>query len=101
MGSRLRVRGEGNAGRRGGETGDLYVFVSVKDHPAGLKRDGTTIHSEIDIPYVDAILGTTAKACLSPIAFITFVIRGRKYCSGKPCTGQQMSAGPRSMPPSG
>ena len=29
-GSRLRVRGEGNAGRRGGENGDLYVFLSVK-----------------------------------------------------------------------
>ncbi len=29
-GSRLRVRGEGNAGRRGGDNGDLYVFLSVK-----------------------------------------------------------------------
>lgn len=30
-GSRLRVRGEGNAGRRGGEQGDLYVFVGVRE----------------------------------------------------------------------
>ena len=29
-GSRLRVRGEGNSGRKGGESGDLYVFLSVK-----------------------------------------------------------------------
>ena len=60
-GSRLRVRGEGNVGRRGGEAGDLYVFISVKPHPAGLRREGTTIHSEVGISFVDAILGTTAK----------------------------------------
>lgn len=60
-GSRLRVRGEGNVGRRGGEPGDLYVFISVKPHPAGLRREGTTIHSDVDISFVDAILGTTVK----------------------------------------
>lgn len=59
-GSRLRVRGEGSAGRRGGPPGDLYVFVRVKDAP-GLRRDGTTIHSDVDVSYVDAILGTTVQ----------------------------------------
>lgn len=29
-GSRLRVRGSGNSGRRGGESGDLYVYIAVK-----------------------------------------------------------------------
>ena len=29
-GSRLRVRGEGNCGKKGGEYGDLYVFINVK-----------------------------------------------------------------------
>eukprot|EP00803_Ostreobium_quekettii_P003289 evm.model.scf_2489.1 EVM.evm.TU.scf_2489.1 scf_2489:14843-21146(+) len=58
--SRLRVRGEGNTGRRGGPPGDLYVFVSVKDHPK-LRRDGTTVHSDVEVSYVDAILGTTVK----------------------------------------
>lgn len=33
--SRLRVRGEGNAGRRGGPTGDLFVFISVKSDSGG------------------------------------------------------------------
>ena len=65
-GSRLRVRGEGNVGRKGGEPGDLYVFISVKPHPAGLRREGTTIHSEVEISFVDAILGTTAK--VSPLS---------------------------------
>ena len=59
-GSRLRVRGEGDAGRKGGGPGDLYVFVSVRSHPE-LKRDGTTIHSDVEISYVDAILGTTVQ----------------------------------------
>lgn len=59
-GSRLRVRGEGNAGRKGGPPGDLYVFVSVRDEP-DLRRDGTTIHSDVEVSYLDAILGTTQK----------------------------------------
>lgn len=63
-GSRLRVRGEGNVGRKGGEPGDLYVFISVKPHPAGLRREGTTIHSEVEVSFVDAILGTTAKVSM-------------------------------------
>ncbi|KAK9805427.1 hypothetical protein WJX73_004512 [Symbiochloris irregularis] len=58
--SRLRVKDEGNAGRKGGPSGDLYVFISVREHPE-LKRDGTAIHSNIEISYVDAILGTSAK----------------------------------------
>lgn len=59
-GSRLRVRGEGDAGRRNGEPGDLYVFIGVKPHPQ-LRREGVTIHSDVEISYVDAILGTTVK----------------------------------------
>lgn len=59
-GSRLRVRGEGDSGRKGGPPGDLYVFVTVKPHP-DLRRDGTTIHSDVEISYVDAILGTTVQ----------------------------------------
>ncbi|MQL93863.1 hypothetical protein Taro_026500 [Colocasia esculenta] len=59
-GSRLRVRSEGNAGRRGGEPGDLYVFIEVLSDPA-LKRDGTNILYTCKVSYVDAILGATTK----------------------------------------
>jgi len=59
-GSRLRVRGEGNAGRRGGPEGDLYVFISVRADPE-LVRDGVNINTKVSIPYTDAILGTTVK----------------------------------------
>lgn len=59
-GSRLRVRGEGNAGKAGGPTGDLYVFINVRPYPK-LNRDGTTIYTSIEISYVEAILGTTVN----------------------------------------
>ena len=55
-GTRLRVSYEGNAGQRGGPAGDLYVFLSVQPHPQ-LRRDGITIHSEITVNYLQAILG--------------------------------------------
>ena len=59
-GTRLRVSGEGNAGMRGGPSGDLYVFLKVKNHPK-LKRDGLTIHTEINVSYLQAILGDTIQ----------------------------------------
>ncbi len=33
---------------------------------AELRRDGTTIHSDVEISYVDAILGTTTKVSRAP-----------------------------------
>ncbi|KAE8708566.1 Chaperone protein DnaJ [Hibiscus syriacus] len=60
-GSRLRVRSEGNAGKRGGAPGDLFVVIDVIPDPV-LKRDDTNILYTCKIPYVDAILGTTVKA---------------------------------------
>ncbi|KAL6767292.1 hypothetical protein ACKKBG_A39390 [Auxenochlorella protothecoides x Auxenochlorella symbiontica] len=59
-GSRLRVRGEGDAGKRGGEPGDLYVMLTVKEHPT-LRREGQTIHSDVRVPYTDAILGASVS----------------------------------------
>ncbi|GAB2211688.1 hypothetical protein Droror1_Dr00025018 [Drosera rotundifolia] len=59
-GSRLRVRSEGNAGRRGGLSGDLFVLIDVLPDPI-LKRDDTDILYSCKISYFDAILGTTIK----------------------------------------
>ncbi|XWS68283.1 hypothetical protein CRYUN_Cryun04dG0077500 [Craigia yunnanensis] len=58
--SRLRVRSEGNTGRRGGVPGDLFVVIEVLPDPV-LKRDDTNILYTCKISYVDAILGTTVK----------------------------------------
>ncbi len=59
-GTRLRVSGEGNAGLKGGPSGDLYVFIKVKAHPR-LKREGLNIHSEVHVSYLQAILGDSIE----------------------------------------
>jgi len=60
-GATLRVRDAGNAGKKGGPRGDLYVQLSVKRDPK-FKREGTEIYTEEEISYTEAILGTTIKA---------------------------------------
>ncbi|KAL1495238.1 hypothetical protein AB1Y20_017101 [Prymnesium parvum] len=59
-GSRLRVRGEGDAGPKGGPAGDLYVFLRVPADPR-FRREGMDIYSDVTLSYVDAILGTKVK----------------------------------------
>jgi molecular chaperone DnaJ len=55
-GDRIRLGGEGEAGAHGGPSGDLYVQVSVKDHPI-FERDGAHLYCEVPISIVDAALG--------------------------------------------
>lgn len=55
-GTRLRVSGEGDAGQRGGPSGDLYVYLFVNED-SEFERDGINILSEIKISYLQAILG--------------------------------------------
>jgi molecular chaperone DnaJ len=59
-GSRLRVAGEGESGFNGGPAGDLYVFISVRDHPKFTRRD-YDIHSEQAVNYTKAALGGEVK----------------------------------------
>ena len=47
-GSRLRVRGEGNAGRRGGPEGDLYVFISVRADPELVSHPSKSFGNHVD-----------------------------------------------------
>lgn len=55
-GTRLRVSNEGDAGRRGGPPGDLYVYLFVNED-AEFKREGIDILSEVKLSYLQAILG--------------------------------------------
>ncbi len=55
-GNRIRLQGEGEAGARGGPAGDLYVFISVKDHKF-FERKGEDIFCEIPIKITTAALG--------------------------------------------
>lgn len=54
--TRMRIAGGGEAGTRGGENGDLYVFVSVKDHKL-YERDGANLYTRIPISMCCAALG--------------------------------------------
>ncbi|MFQ5596920.1 MAG: molecular chaperone DnaJ [Nitrospiria bacterium] len=55
-GTRLRVSGEGESGHNGGPPGDLYVVISVQDHPQ-FSRDGDNILYEAPLSFVKAALG--------------------------------------------
>ncbi len=55
-GMRIRLTGEGNAGRNGGPAGNLYVDVNVEVHTL-FERDRTTLYLEIPIMYTQSVLG--------------------------------------------
>jgi molecular chaperone DnaJ len=55
-GTRLRLQGEGEAGMRGGERGDLYVDVRIAPHPV-FDRRGRDLHCEASISIAQAALG--------------------------------------------
>ena len=55
-GTRLRVSSEGDAGQRGGPSGDLYVYLFVQADNE-FEREGINVLSEIKISYLQAILG--------------------------------------------
>jgi molecular chaperone DnaJ len=59
-GTRIRLTGEGEAGLRGGPTGDLYIFLSVKPHPF-FQREGADLHCRAPITMVQAALGGEIK----------------------------------------
>ncbi|MCF2856060.1 molecular chaperone DnaJ [Pseudoalteromonas sp. SMS1] len=55
-GDRIRLSGEGEAGMHGAPAGDLYVQVSVREHPIFV-RDGNNLYCEVPISYTTAALG--------------------------------------------
>jgi len=57
-GDRIRLSGEGEAGRNGGPPGDLYVEVNVRDHPI-FERDGEHLSCEVPVSFATATLGGT------------------------------------------
>ena len=58
-GVKLRVTGEGNAGEKGGPSGDLYVFITVEEHHY-FERDDEDVYIEVMVPFTQLLLGTTA-----------------------------------------
>ena len=59
-GTRIRLAGKGEAGTRGGASGDLYLFINVKSHEL-FKRSDVNLFFEFPISIADAALGTTIE----------------------------------------
>jgi molecular chaperone DnaJ len=55
-GTRIRLTGEGEGGLRGGPSGDLYIFLSVKPHPI-FQRDGADLFCRVPLGLTTAALG--------------------------------------------
>ncbi|MEQ9263885.1 MAG: molecular chaperone DnaJ [Balneolaceae bacterium] len=59
-GNYITLRGQGNAGRRGGADGDLIVLIEEKEHEYFV-REGNNIYYELSLSIPDAILGTEVE----------------------------------------
>jgi molecular chaperone DnaJ len=55
-GTRIRLAGEGEAGLRGGPSGDLYIFIDVVEH-ALFQRDGSQLFCRVPVSMTAAALG--------------------------------------------
>lgn len=55
-GQSISMRGQGEAGARGGEAGDLYIRITVRNH-AFFERKGYNLYCEVPITYGQAALG--------------------------------------------
>jgi len=58
--SQIRLRGEGQAGTRGGPSGDVYITLAIKQHEF-FQRDGDNIIYELPINFAQAALGTEVE----------------------------------------
>jgi len=59
-GTRLRMTNQGEPGTNGGPTGDLYIFLEVREH-AFFERRGADLYCTIPISVTQASLGATIK----------------------------------------
>jgi molecular chaperone DnaJ len=55
-GTRIRLAGEGEAGMRGGPTGDLYIFVEVDEHEL-FQREGNHLFCRVPVSMTNAAMG--------------------------------------------
>lgn len=59
-GMQLSVGGKGNAGERGGASGDLIVLIEEETHP-DLQREGLNVAYDLHISFTDAVFGTNVE----------------------------------------
>lgn len=59
-GSRVKLRGMGGAGSKGGPAGDLYIMLSVRPHPV-FRREGNNLFVDVPATVTEAVLGGRIK----------------------------------------
>ena len=90
-GTRIRLAGEGEAGMRGGPSGDLYIFVEVSEH--GLfERDGNNLYCRVPVSMGTAALGGSIEVPTIDGG------RGRVQIPAGSQSGRQMRLRAKGMP---
>jgi molecular chaperone DnaJ len=56
-GMRLRKAGDGDAGQRGGPSGDLYIMIDIKPHPVFKVDDRANMHCQVPVSFTTLALG--------------------------------------------
>lgn len=59
-GNYIHLRGQGNAGKRGGEAGDIIVIIEEKEHKYFIREENDIIY-DLTISFIDATLGTEVE----------------------------------------
>jgi len=59
-GSKVRLRGQGQRGAMGGQSGDLFLKVKVVPHPL-FKREGDNLRTDVPLGLYDALLGSEVE----------------------------------------
>lgn len=59
-GDRIRLAQEGEVGRNGGPSGDLYVDITVKPHSI-FERDGQNLNCDVPTSFSSAVLGSSIE----------------------------------------
>ena len=91
-GTRIRLAGEGEAGMRGGPSGDLYIFIEVQDHKL-FERDGPNLFCRVPVSMSTAALGGSIEVPTIDGG------RGRVQTPAGSQSGRQMRLRGKGMPP--
>ena len=90
-GTRIRLAGEGEAGMRGGPTGDLYIFIEVSKHQL-FERDGVNLFCRVPVSMAKAALGGSIEVPTIDGG------RGRVQIPAGSQSGRQMRLRSKGMP---
>lgn len=91
-GTRIRLAGEGEAGMRGGPSGDLYIFIEVAEHKL-FEREGADLFCRVPVAMAKAALGGSIEVPTIDGG------RGRVQIPSGSQSGRQMRLRGKGMPP--